>query len=316
MRNSRIDIYYRPEMVLNDEGTSNFSRSPEKPRLLREFLKTRGLYAHFNEISDWEPFTRDDFLTAHDAGYVDKFFAGKRPARTSNGLAWSPQFADSVRYTNASLYTAIKNALERPDTVAFSPTSGFHHAKPFCGSGFCTFSGQVIASLKLYREKKAVGAYIDLDGHFGNSIEDARGHVGPDLDAAVPPGMNINPDGFHARYLADLRAKLDTLEKKAAAGEINYIVFCHGADSHEWDQLGSNCSTEEWLECSRMVYSMIKRLDEKLGRPFPLALALFGGYRSDDYESVLNLHAGDLAICLETLCGAGTGFSPVVRRPR
>ena len=127
-------------------------------------------------------------------------------------------------------------------------------------------------------------------------------------------GFNINPSGSHKRYIADLEAKLQALEDKAAAGEIQYIVFCHGADSHEWDELGSQCTTGEWLECSAMVYSMVKRLDEKLGRPFPLALALFGGYRRDDYDSVLNLHAGDLSICLETLCGAATGFIPRVKR--
>lgn len=314
MRNSKIDIYYRPEMVLNNDGTSNFSRSPEKPRLFREFLIAQGLYSNFNEVSGWAPYTREDFLAAHTAEYVDNFFAGIKHDCVSNGLEWSKQFADSVRYTNSSLYHAIKGALENPAAVAFSPTSGFHHARPYCGSGFCTFSGQVIASLKLYRDKKAAGAYIDLDGHFGNSIEDAREFAGADLDAAVPPGFNINPSGSHRRYIADLGAKLQALEEKAAAGEIQYIVFCHGADSHEWDELGSQCTTDEWLECSKMVYSMVKRLDEKLGRPFPLALALFGGYRHDDYDSVLNLHAGDLSICLETLCGAAPNFIPRVKR--
>ncbi len=314
MRNSKIDIYYRPEMVLNNEGTSNYSRSPEKPRLLRKFLFDKGLYSNFNEINAWAPYTREDFLAAHETGYVDNFFAGIQPDCSSNGLEWSEQFAESVRYTNSSLYHAIKGALENPAAIALSPASGFHHARPYGGSGFCTFSGQAIASLKLYKDKRAVGAYIDLDGHYGNSIEDTRQFAGADLDVAVPPGFNINPDGRHKRYIADLDSKLKTLEDKVLAGAIHYIVFCHGADSHEWDDLGSQCTTEEWFECSKMVYSMIKRIDDKLGRPFPLALALFGGYRQHDYESVLNLHAGDLVICLETLCGAAIHFSASVKR--
>jgi len=214
MRNPKINMFYRPEMVLNDNRTNNYSRSPEKPRLLRDFLKASGLYSNFNEISDWEPFTREDFLTAHTAEYVDNFFAGIPHDCVSNGLKWSAQFADSVRYTNASLYCAVKNSLEEPRTVAFSPTSGFHHARPYCGSGFCTFSGQVIASLKLYRDRRAVGAYIDLDGHFGNSIEDAREFTCGDLDlavgnysgtfnyfentgpSAVPPGVELGAGPF------------------------------------------------------------------------------------------------------------------------
>ncbi|HPG58653.1 MAG TPA: hypothetical protein PKW98_12620 [Candidatus Wallbacteria bacterium] len=315
MRNPKINMFYRPEMVLNDNRTNNYSRSPEKPRLLRDFLKASGLYSNFNEISDWEPFTREDFLTAHTAEYVDNFFAGIPHDCVSNGLKWSAQFADSVRYTNASLYCAVKNSLEEPRTVAFSPTSGFHHARPYCGSGFCTFSGQVIASLKLYRDRRAVGAYIDLDGHFGNSIEDAREFTCGDLDLAVPPGFNINPEGVHARYISDLREKLTMLEEELTAGGIDYVVFCHGADSHEWDQLGSQCTTEEWLECSKMVYSMIRRVENHLRRPIPLTLALFGGYRDDDYDSVLNLHAADLALCLNIICGLKISFNPIVLKP-
>ena len=35
--------------------------------------------------------------------YVDSFFCGKEPLASSNGLKWNSQFADSVRFTNASL---------------------------------------------------------------------------------------------------------------------------------------------------------------------------------------------------------------------
>lgn len=316
MRSAKIDYLYRPEMALLGPNPGNFSWSPQKPRFLRERLIEKGVFENFNEAGDWEPFAKEEFTIAHNADYVNAFFAGERPDCEFNGLRWSEQFADSVRYTSASLYTAIKRALEGPETVRLSPTSGFHHARPDGGAGYCTFSGQVIASVKLYREKKAVGAYVDLDGHFGNSIEDSRAFVGPDLDAAVPKGLNINPSGTHQRYLDDLKKHLAALEAELLAGRIHYVVFCHGADSHEWDQIGGGCNTVEWFECSRMVYKMIKSVDEKLGRPIPLALALFGGYRSDDYDSVLDLHAGDLVECLRILCGRSVVFTPEIKRPR
>ena len=111
-----------------------------------------------------------------------------------------------MRYTNASLYHAIEHAVAHPEQVTFSPTSGFHHARPAAGSAFCTFSGQVIAAIKIFREHRLVGAYLDLDGHFGNSIEDSRTFVA-DLNQAIPPGCNINPDGDHADYLDSLNAE-------------------------------------------------------------------------------------------------------------
>ena len=72
-----------------------------------------------------------------------------------------------------------------------------------------------------------------------------------------------------------------------------------GADSHEWDQLGSQCTTDEWLQASESVYSM---LGQSLhGRRLPVTLALFGGYRDDHPESVLGLHAMDVARALHHL---------------
>ncbi len=138
-RDPAIHVFYRPEQVLASGGEGNFSKSPQKPRLLLEFLERYGLDRYFVRHGDWPPFNRDDFLLAHTADYVDAFFAGQHPHCTSNSLDWSEQFADSVRYTNASLYHAIEHAVTHPEQVTFSPTSGFHHARPHAGSGFCTF---------------------------------------------------------------------------------------------------------------------------------------------------------------------------------
>lgn len=49
---------------------------------------------------------------------------------------------------------------------------------------------------------------------------------------------------------------------------------------------------------------------DALGRPVPLVLALFGGYRRVGYEGVLRLHGADLAIALDTLAGTHLAFDP------
>lgn len=310
----RIQLFYRPEMVLKREPGDNFSKSPLKPRLFLRFLKQKGLLQYFDSSSDWGPFDRPCFLIAHLKRYVDHFFKGIEPLASSNGLLWSKQFADSVRYTNASLYHALASAVKDPATIAFSPSSGFHHATPRAGAGFCTFSGQVIASVKIYREHGLSGAYIDLDGHYGNSIEDSRGFV-YELNRAVPRGCNVNPRGAHDMYLKDLQTKLGLIRRLLLEGKIHYVVFPHGADSHEWDDLGGQCTTEEWLEASRLVYSMVAEVGRALGRPVPLVLALFGGYREDDYQSVLSLHTADAVLCLSMLCGHDIAYTPEVKEP-
>ena len=313
-RYGKIITWFRPEMVPGDVDPGKMaSPSPLKPGKLMAYLKEVGLIPFFQVVEDWEPLGREDLLLAHSPEYVDAYLNGKEPLCESSWLIWTPGLADSVRYTNASLYQAIRHSLEHPETVALSPTSGFHHATPGRGDAYCTFSGQVIAALKLYREKGVSGAFLDLDAHFGNSLEGSRAFA-HDLNLAVPIGANINPAGEGQGYLNDLQKKLQMLKEQILARRIHYVVFCHGADSHENDPYGGQLSTEQWLEASRIVYGWVKEMDAARGEPLPLSLSLFGGYQHMDF--VLALHASDLAICLETLCKVQTGFRPEERIPR
>ena len=308
----RLDIYYRPEMALVEDPTGNFSRSPSKPRRFMEHLAHTPVQS-FVDVRDFAPLDNDGFLTAHTPEYVEAFFAGRRPLAESNGLTWSPEFASSVRYTNGSLVAAVMGALADPARIALSPSSGFHHARPHGGSNFCTFSGQVIAAVRAYREREACGAWIDLDGHFGNSIEDSRAHV-PELAKAIPRGCNLNPSGRGPDYLEDLGSGLEAIGRRVLAGEIHYIAFAHGADSHLDDDLGGQLDTYGWLAASRLVYEAVAGWSRQLGRPVPVVLALFGGYRKDAPESVLELHVADTAIALATLAGADVHYVPRVTR--
>ena len=133
----------------------------------------------------------------------------------------------------------------------------------------------------MYEEFKISGAVLDLDGHFGNSIEDCRGYA-KDLDLAIPLGFNVNPRGNDEDYHAYLVAHLDKIETAVLNNEIQYVMWCHGADSHEIDDLGGQVSTEWWVQCSITFYAWVAQLDAKLealGRkPLPVTLSLFGGY--------------------------------------
>lgn len=314
MRDPRIHVFYRDELAIGGAAALSGSQSPEKPRLLLEYLDRHGLLGSFQIRADFEPLDRADFLLAHTPRYVEDFFAGEPPLCQSSRLPWSPELAESVRWTNGSLVNALRAACLDPARVVLSPTSGFHHARPDAGSAYCTFSGQVIASVRVYRELGAAGAWLDLDGHFGNSIEDSRAFV-PDLARAVPPGCNVNPDGRHGAYLRQLARGLAAVEARLLAGELAYVAFAHGADSHEWDENGYQLSTDEWVAAAETVYRWVARCSAALGRPVPLLLALFGGYRTDHYDSVLALHAADLVACLNVLCGAAITFHPEVRPP-
>lgn len=306
-RDSTVKTFYNSKQVLKRDSENNVSKSPLKPKLLLEYLKINDLISHFEIEKSFVPFDKKDFLIAHHSNYVNAMFQGIKPLCESSGLKWSKQFLESLTYTNSSLYNAIRQSILEPQRITFSPTSGFHHATPDKGCGFCSFSGQVIASMKIYYEFGLSGAYLDLDGHYGNSISDSYNYV-KDLNKAIPFGCNINPIYAGKKYVSDFKHRLKVLEQKILNDEIHYLVFAHGADSHIDDDLGGQVNTEQWLDCSRIFYKWIKQLDKKLKRPIPLTLSLFGGYRKDNFESVLSLHTSDLVICLNTLCSSNIDY--------
>jgi acetoin utilization deacetylase AcuC-like enzyme len=94
---------------------------------------------------------------------------------------------------------------------------------------------------------------------------------------------------------------------------IHYVVWCHGADSHEHDQLGYQCSTEYWVACATLFWRWVREMDELLDRPLPVACALFGGYRDDDYNSVLSLHTADFVECFKELLSIDVKYNIEVR---
>jgi acetoin utilization deacetylase AcuC-like enzyme len=316
MRNNKIRVFYTQKQVLTKNIDRSYSKSPLKPMLLMQNFERLGISQHMDIDGTFAPFVREEFLIAHTAQYVDAVLTGNDiHLRSSNSLPWSRELAETVKYTSASLYNAIKYSIENPSTPCLATVSGFHHARPTGGSGFCTFAGQVIASVKLYREKGVRGCYFDLDGHFGNSIEDCRAFQ-PDINKAVPIGFNVNPQGENEEYYYYLLTEFDRVEEAILAGEIDYVVWCHGADSHEHDDLGGQVNTEYWVKCADIFYKWVRHVDEKLasaGRaPLPVSMALFGGYRNDSYESVLSLHTKDTVLCLNTLCGQNINYEAQV----
>jgi len=313
MKSPFLSTFYNPKMSLDKDLFKGYTNTPAKPRFIMDYLERNNLLGSLQIIGDWPPFDREDFYIAHTKEMVDNFFDKGKTSRILN-IQWSPEYAESVRYENASLYQAIRHAVSHPEEVCFSPSAAFHHANPTRGALFCAFSGQVIASMKVYDEFGVCGAYIDLDGHYGNSIDNSRDFV-PNIDKAISPVCgNINIMSSHQKYLEELKANLEVLQNEIVEGRVHYIVFCHGADSHEWDELASQLSTEEWVECSRIVYTFVRDLESSIGKHIPLILTLFGGYRRDDYNSVLSLHTADLVTCLNILCEHNINYTPDVKR--
>lgn len=305
---TKIKAFYTPDQVLQENIALSVSKSPLKPKLVMEdLLKIASSFVEVN--SDFPPFVKEDFCIAHTQSYVESVFHFNKPGvKLSSDIPWSEELVKTLTYTSSSLYHAIKNSLENPSELSFSPTSGFHHAMPHKGIGFCTFAGQVISSTKIFKESGKKGCYLDLDGHFGNSIEDCRGYV-PELNEAVPEWANFNPGGYDKNYTYHLEQFLyGKLKSEIIKGNIDYVVWCHGADSHIDDDFGGQVDTKYWELASHIFWTWVKHMDEVLERPLPVSFSLFGGYRRNAYQSVINLHISDIVKGLNILLNANIDY--------
>ena len=217
---------------------SSFSKSPLKPYLLMKKINDEGYNKYFDVVDNFNPINKEDFLLAHTNEYVDDMYNGKGNY-LSNGLPYSKELIHSLPYTTGSLLAAKEWAINYPEDLCFAPVSGMHHAQPNNGCGFCTFSGQVISAVKIYEKYNMSGAYLDLDGHYGNSIDDTY-KFQPLLEKAIPKGCNINPRGRNGKYILDFEKHLGLLQQQIIDNKVHYVVFAHGADSHEDDDLGGH----------------------------------------------------------------------------
>ncbi|MBE0676264.1 MAG: hypothetical protein IH591_16530, partial [Bacteroidales bacterium] len=218
----RIRAFYTPLMSLEPGVVESYSQSPAKPKLFMEYLRQKDLLKYLDIQVDFPLLERKDFYVAHTRELVDNFFDKGLTNRMLH-IKLTPEYAETVKYTNASLYSAIKYAVQNPDTLTFTPATGFHHATPKRSALFCAFSGQVISSLKIYKEFGLCGAYIDLDGHYGNSIDNSRDFT-EDIDMAISPVCgNINIIQRHQKYLEELKEYLHVLRTEIIEKRVHYV---------------------------------------------------------------------------------------------
>lgn len=295
-----LKIHYNEKQVCTKHIEKCVSKSPLKPKLVLESL-IKKLNKDSYIIEDIIPLNREDFKLAHTERYINSIYdINKDGDILENRLPWSNELLTSLEYTNGSLYQAIKHSIKQPEIVHISLTSGFHHAQPNSSYGFCTFSGQCIASLKIYNELLLTGCYIDLDAHFGNSIEDTR-RFNKNINDCIPRWANFNPNDNYLDqqdYINEFEHFLNnTLAQKIRDKECHYIVYCHGADSIEGDDLNQGIlSRENWLKCSHIFWQWYHNLCNELKYYIPVSISLFGGYREDDYKYVIDAHTDDILL--------------------
>lgn len=302
MRNRRIKTFFNENQVCIDNiRERSFSQSPLKPLLLMNKIINSDLKEMLDITNNFNPVDMEDLKLAHTEEYINNVFS-RTGNFNSNGLPWSENLVNSLLWTTGSLLSASIFAIQNPDTICFAPVSGMHHARPNSGFDFCTFSGQSISAIKIFKDFGMCCAYLDLDAHFGNSIEDTR-DFNPLLNNAIPNGCNFNTTGEDESFVESFRKDLEVLGGLIKDNKIHYVVFAHGADSHDQDDLGGFMNTDCWVGCADIFANWVNQISEEIGRSLPIVLTLFGGYRKDNFDAVLNLHIKSLIRISNIICG-------------
>lgn len=127
------------------------------------------------------PIQKEILAQTHDSGYIDALAAandGKWQDRFIHfGLGTEecpifPGIFDYVLMYSAATATGAKAILEDRSNVAFNPLGGFHHAGRRNAEGFC-YVNDVVVAIEMLLDGGMRVAYVDIDAHHGNGVQDA-----------------------------------------------------------------------------------------------------------------------------------------------
>jgi len=264
------------------------------------------------------PATEGDLLWVHAPDYLDalrRLSAGRTvpdPKRFGFGGLDNPPFAGmweaSLLYAGGTLECA-RLVSEGGYMAAFNTSGGLHHARRDRAAGFCTVNDCALAAYALLDHGAARVAYVDLDAHHGDGVQEifyddprvltlsvhetpetlfprASGFAdefgegagwGCNANLPLAPGTGdaVALEAFGATFLPLLRAF-----------DPEYILLQVGADAHFSDPLAHLClTTRGWLSLAQSVLT--------LGKPI-IALG-GGGYNLATVARLWTLLNGELS---------------------
>lgn len=150
----------------------------------RPFLKILEALRWINEgdVQIITPATRGDLLMFHTPDYLDALELAARGAYDHDTLKRQfhlgthdnpimPSMADRAKLLAGGAMLAAKLAMTHD--VVLSPAGGAHHGMPNRANGFCYTNDAVFAILAFLQQGLRRVAYIDLDAHHGDGVEEA-----------------------------------------------------------------------------------------------------------------------------------------------
>ncbi len=283
---------------------------PIRLELTRSLLEACGLLnaAH---LSAPEPFSEAQLLALHDPEFVAAVRAvssGKNvPDATHYGLGTPdnpvfPGMHEVVMNVCGASLSAVRLVASGERTRAVNFSGGLHHAGRALMSGFCTYNDVALAVHEAVTRYGLRVAYVDLDAHHGDGVQDFFYDSGEVMTVSVHEsgrylfpgtgftyevgrgagrGLSVNvplePFSEDASYLELLET---ILPRALEVFSPDLIVLQAGADMHRRDPLSNLHLSAQGVAAS---YRLVSRLADRFcgGR-----LVATGGGGYDPYHAV------------------------------
>ncbi len=175
---ARPQFFYSEALMGYDMGPQH----PLKPRRLamtRDLLASYGAFEGALELTDPKPLTREEAAQTHDAKFLEVLErlsggeavvnAGRYGFGTGDNPIFRGMYESSLLYSGGS--AAAAQAVVDGADVAFNIAGGLHHAHYARAAGFCILNDCAIG-LRRLRQKFARVAYVDIDVHHGDGVQE------------------------------------------------------------------------------------------------------------------------------------------------
>lgn len=314
---SRPLFFYSDDLLHYDMGPQHPMR-PERLRRTYDLLDSYGAFESGLEVVAPSPAAWEDVVTTHSPDYLEAinrlssgdYFPGAHHYGFGSGdnPIFPNMYEAALRYTGGSV-DAAQAILDGAGggQVAFNIAGGLHHAHYDRAAGFCILNDPAIA-LRRLRQKFARVAYVDIDVHHGDGVQESfyddptvltislhesgrtlfpgTGYT-DEIGVGAGEGYSVNVP--FAPYTTDdlwLWAWREAALPILKAFRPDALLLQMGADPHVLDPLAHVCLTAQgWLEAVKDVQALEK----------PIVAVGGGGYNMTTVPRMWTLAVSTLA---------------------
>lgn len=284
--------FYTDKFALYDFGPGH-PFSPLRQTVTHSLIKACGLLPNEQYVSNIAPAADDTIQLIHTARYIDivkmaNQADGRFPPLAGIGQGDNPPFLnmhEAAAYRVAATVAAAEAVMDGRTQHALNIGGGLHHAQTSEASGFCVYNDIAIAIEHIRREYDCRVAYIDIDAHHGDGVQNAFYTSGDVLTISLHEtgrtlfpgtgdiheigedtgfGRSINipfePGTTDASWLTCFKMIVPKILRLFSP---DIIVSQHGADAHADDPLTHlQLSTQALHEATSVIHQLAHELCE------------------------------------------------------